>query len=130
MLEKSKVKVYRYDCEIDVRNPYYAGFYVIIEEFECKLSGKEYKGKKQWNAILRHEGIGFTEEMFGMFESDYCKDLAEFVDIVEGNLINQDYFESYIKNCKLDELFCEFKEEFLEWLDEDSCGCPVCGKGE
>lgn len=120
MLKKSNTKIYRYDCEVDVRNPYYAGFYVIIEE--------ETKGDEViWSAMLRHEGIGFTEEMFGVPKSDYCKTLKEFVDMVEGNLINQDYFKWFIEDCDDDELFCMYKEEFKEWLGK-SCGCPVCGK--
>ena len=116
MLKKSKSKIYRYDCENDWKNPYYTGFYVVIEEFECTINSKEYKGKKQWDARLRHKGIGFTEEMFGMFESEHCKDLAEFLEIVEGNLANGDYFKWFIEDCDEDEWFHEYKDEFKEWL--------------
>ena len=122
MLKKSKTKVYRYDCEVDVRNPYYAGFYVIIEEVE-----KE--DETVWSSFLRHDGIGFTEEMFGVPKSDYCHNLKEFVEMVEGNLINQNYFKWFIEDCEDDELFCCWKDEFKNWLGEElRNGCPVCGK--
>ena len=125
MLKESNVKVYRYDCEVGGRNMYYAGFYVLIEEKECTREGEYFEGKKEYNIILRHDNIGFTEEMFGLYEPS----LEDVLDIVEGNLINQDYFADYIKDCDEQEWFWENKEEFKEWLKEnDDCGCPYCGK--
>lgn len=92
--ESTTKKVYVYDYE----SRFYKGFYVEITESERKVDGKK---TTQWDACLCCEGWGIKNDMFGMFKNkDYCKNLEEFIELVNANLWNQNYIESMIEEMK------------------------------